>query len=326
VPTPAPRHTVPATAALAAGALLAREPEPTASPFLAAFGPERCVEPIPRSASPSAPTEAARSEPGAKAQDLDRALHRAWYARLRPADPAELAAVDALVAGVSRRRRLDRLEERVLEALADGTMDSLRVLAALARCRARIERDRRLLLEELRLLRDPARLPLRTPRPQGRADRIPAASRRATPEPVAAGPVVADPLVAEPPPPASADRPSAPFRMSQPAPKGTVETAARGAAAGGPANGTAPRQAAPEPRSAGRLELLPQGAFAPDPLALAVAEAFPSRRRDFDRLPDWRERSSAFALEVGRMAAGCGRAVGAASEAARRAAAGRFSP
>lgn len=301
MPAPAPLHTVPATAVLAAAVPLARGAEPAVASLATADGPE--------GRAGGAPAEAARPEPATtEGLDLDRALHRAWYARLRPADPAELAAVDALVAGVSRRRRIDRLEERLLEALADGVTDSLRALAALARCRARIERDRRLLLEELRLLRDPARLPLRTARPRPHAARGPAASRHAAPEPGLGPPAAADPGPIGKPSPAPADRACAASRASTAAARGAATAASRPTAACGPAKNGAARHTAPEPHAGGRPGPLPPGAFVPDPIALAVAEAFPSPRRDFHRLPDWRDRTSALALEIGRMAAGCGRA------------------
>lgn len=306
MPAPAPLPTIPAEAALAAETLLAREPEP--SRLATADGPEGGADRAAASAPASAPAEAARPESDREALDLDRALHRAWYARLLPADPAELAAVDALVAGVRRRRRIDRLEERVLEALADGVMDSLRALAALARCRARIERDRRLLLEELSLLRDPARLPLRAPRPRRSVERASAAARHTAPEPDPATPAAVDPHRAAPAASAPADRPAVPARSSKPARTGMAPTHARTTETRGLAGSTPPRHEAPEPRSAGRLGgPFPPVAVAPDPLARAVAEAFPSPRRDFHRLPDWRDRTSAFALEVGRLAAGCGR-------------------
>ncbi len=310
MPVPAPLPTVPAAAALAAEALLGHEPEPATALLATADGPGGRAGEAPPSAPASTPTGAARPEPASEALELDRALHRVWYERLRPADPAELAAVDALVAGVRRRRRIDRLEERVLEALADGVMDSLRALAALARCRARIERDRRLLLEELRLLRDPGRLPLRPSPPRQRPARSPAASRHATPEPSPTEPAAAEPRPAgkTDPIPAMAHRSSVPCRSSESATTGAAEAPTRPTAGREPAQSRALRHEAPEPRSTNRLELLPQRAFAPDPLALAVAEVFPSRRRDFHRLPDWRDRTSVLALEVGRMAAGCGRA------------------
>lgn len=260
------------------------------------------TEPAPARANPaSAALDAASFDP-------ERSLLEAWHARLAPGDAAEAAVVETIVAGVRRRRRVDRLEERLLDALADGVAESLPALAAVARCRARIERDRRLLLEELSLLRDPARLPLRAPRPRRSVERASAAARHTAPEPDPATPAAVDPHRAAPAASAPADRPAVPARSSKPARTGMAPTHARTTETRGLAGSTPPRHEAPEPRSAGRLGgPFPPVAVAPDPLARAVAEAFPSPRRDFHRLPDWRDRTSAFALEVGRLAAGCGR-------------------
>ncbi|MCX8101665.1 MAG: hypothetical protein N3D77_10555, partial [Geminicoccaceae bacterium] len=69
-------------------------------------------------------------------------LRAAWWARFAPADLAEAAALDALVAALWRRARLDRLEARLLEAQLAGEADpKLPSLALLCRYGARLARD-----------------------------------------------------------------------------------------------------------------------------------------------------------------------------------------
>lgn len=86
--------------------------------------------------------------------DRFAALAAAWRARLRPEDPAEAAAVDKIVAAVWRERRLDLVEDRVLQALGEGRVeDGLPSLSTLIRYRARLERDRRNAEADLAALR-----------------------------------------------------------------------------------------------------------------------------------------------------------------------------
>ena len=81
-------------------------------------------------------------------------LREAWHARLQPADEAELAVADAIVAQTWRAGRLDALEERILSALLDGeAAPGLPSLATLLRCRGRLERDRKAAEAELEALR-----------------------------------------------------------------------------------------------------------------------------------------------------------------------------
>lgn len=213
-------------------------------------------------------TGAAGPEPAEAAADTQ--LQRAWHARLRPRDAAEAAAVETLVAGVRRRARIDVLEERVLDALALDTLAALPALAALGRCRARIERGHRLALDELRLLRG-------------------LAARRAAAAPGPGRPVarVGRPAHAAPEPGAVAPR------------AGSHETA--DGRAGRP-HGRA--QAAPEPAAGGPPPLL--AVPTADPLALAAAAALPGRQRDFEARPDWRASTSRYAVEAALMAAVAG--------------------
>jgi hypothetical protein len=70
-------------------------------------------------------------------------LRRDWQARLKPIDEAERAAVDAIVGTVRRRALLGRVEERLLEGLAEGRPDpAMPSLATLSRHAGRIEKDR----------------------------------------------------------------------------------------------------------------------------------------------------------------------------------------
>lgn len=276
---------------------VATPPAMAAAGAAEAFGETEADRPVaggPPAARPAHVEEQAEP-PAAIAEQPERALYRAWYERLRPADAAELATVDALVAGVRRRRRIDGLEERILAALAEGCLDSLPALAALARCRARIERDRRLLLEELDLLREPVLPPLRRAAARRSPSRPAVRSRHPAP---AAGQTEGGGAVPGLPPRAAAVSPGAPTadRSALRQASGTADGRRRPPA-------VPPRHAAPE-AGRGAVRLLPVvEAVRADPLAAALAAALPSRRRDFARLPDWRARASALALQVGRMAA-----------------------
>lgn len=91
-------------------------------------------------------------------------LREAWFARLRPGDPAERAAADAFVAQVWLTHRLDAVEERLLGALIEGRpIDGLPSLATLVRARARRERDRDHALSELERAQRTPRAPLPEP-------------------------------------------------------------------------------------------------------------------------------------------------------------------
>ena len=91
-------------------------------------------------------------------------LRQAWFARLRPGDPAERAAADAFVAQVWLTHRLDAVEERLLGALIEGRpIEGLPSLATLVRARARRERDRDHALAELERAQRTPRAPLPEP-------------------------------------------------------------------------------------------------------------------------------------------------------------------
>lgn len=212
-------------------------------------------------------------EPGSPpaARALDARLGQAWRARLRPRDPAEAAVVETIVAGVRRRARIDRLEDRLIEALAEGRLEALPALAALARCRTRIERDRRLALDELRLLRGLLVRPMRSA--AGSAPTRPA--RRLT-EAAHAAPEKDSAL-------------------------GPDDSAGRPVARGLPA-ARAPRTAPAPACGSPSAELSPATAS----LAGAAAAALPGLWRDFAGRPDWRASTSRYAIEVALMAAGAG--------------------
>ncbi|MCS6778646.1 MAG: hypothetical protein NZ555_02950 [Geminicoccaceae bacterium] len=94
------------------------------------------------------PGRAAAAPPAAEA------LRAAWIARLAPADAAEEALVDLLVATFRRGLLLDAIEDALLARLARGEDPPPGLgLATLARYRARLERDRRALLDELGTMR-----------------------------------------------------------------------------------------------------------------------------------------------------------------------------
>lgn len=82
------------------------------------------------------PTAAAWSDPAFQA------LRAAWRRRFPPADAAEETALESLIAALWRRRLLDRVEARILEALGAGTScEGMPSLASLARYAARLAKD-----------------------------------------------------------------------------------------------------------------------------------------------------------------------------------------
>jgi hypothetical protein len=123
------------------------------------------------------------------------AVRRDWLARIRPEDAAELAAAEAAVATVWRAELLTMVEARVLGALARGAAaPGLPSPGTLARCRARLDRDRREAAADLTELRDsrprpaaPARPGADRAAPHGldpeRLARLAARLRAARPEP-----------------------------------------------------------------------------------------------------------------------------------------------
>ncbi|MCL6609493.1 MAG: hypothetical protein K6T74_15525 [Geminicoccaceae bacterium] len=106
--------------------------------------------------------------PTAEAAEPERRraeLRRDWQARMKPIDEAERAAVDAIVGTVRRRALLGRVEERLLEGLAEGRPDpAMPSLATLSRHAGRIEKDRLLAERELGDLYRLRPVPLSRPR------------------------------------------------------------------------------------------------------------------------------------------------------------------
>lgn len=95
-----------------------------------------------------------QSGPDATARPAADALRTAWIARLAPCDAAEAALVDLLVAAFRRGLLLDAIEQALLARLARGEDPPPGLgLATLARYRARLERDRRAVLDELGTMR-----------------------------------------------------------------------------------------------------------------------------------------------------------------------------
>ncbi|MCS6877529.1 MAG: hypothetical protein RMK73_12580 [Geminicoccaceae bacterium] len=88
-------------------------------------------------------TDAATLAAGAAAADpAFEALRAAWRARFAPADAAEEVALENLVAALWRRHLLDRVEERVLRALAEGkSAEGCPSLDSLARYAARLAKE-----------------------------------------------------------------------------------------------------------------------------------------------------------------------------------------
>lgn len=96
------------------------------------------------------------------------AIRRAWLARIRPMDAAELAAAEAGIATIWRAELLTMVEAKVLGALARGApAPGLPSPATIARCRARLDKDRQEVSADL--------TELRQSRPGGAADRPSAA-------------------------------------------------------------------------------------------------------------------------------------------------------
>ncbi|BCX16345.1 MAG: hypothetical protein KatS3mg117_0027 [Geminicoccaceae bacterium] len=83
--------------------------------------------------------------PGEDAATFER-LRAAWYRRVRPADAEQAKLVEAQIALVWRRRRLDALEDRLLRALIEGgPPDGLPSLETVCRYRARLAGEQRAL-------------------------------------------------------------------------------------------------------------------------------------------------------------------------------------
>lgn len=149
----------------------------------------------------SLPSLAAAVSPAQRAA-LER-LRQAWLARLRPADAAEQAAVEAIVAQRWRAGRLDAVEERVLAALVEGSpAPGLPSLATVLRARARLEKERRAVEAELEALRAARPRPVEA---SGRAAQATQAPRLAAKAERSEQPVIARPG-APPAAAAAADR------------------------------------------------------------------------------------------------------------------------
>lgn len=218
--------------------------------------------------SASERTAAAAPRPSPAAVEDDRLRH-GWHARLRPLDEAERAAVDALAAVALCRRRLGPVEARVLEALAAGApAPGLPSLSTLCRYRARLEKDRTMAEQELRLLQDSR--PRDIPHPELSPERLEwlaehLRTRRAAAEAAAGAP-------------GPSDRPAcaAPARPAGPGPRD-------------PAVRRPPRR--PDPLAA--------LGDARARLAAAGLLRSPARPR-----PDWRASTSTYALAAAQLAAG----------------------
>lgn len=201
-------------------------------------------------------------------------LRQAWHARLRPLDEAERATVDGLVAQVWRARRLDALEERVMARL----MRLEPVPAACApslvlRARARLDKDRKEILQELELARLARPKPL--PMPDLNPERLEWLARhlrrrqaRAEAEGLAAGleNLDPDPRGAEVPSaeaPVEAGRPRA-TGTPEPAPAAEPEAGPRPVAAVAP-KASAGRPGAPAPGGAAPGGAAPTATFVRHP-------------------------------------------------------------
>lgn len=83
--------------------------------------------------------------PGEDAAAFER-LRAAWYRRVRPADAEQAKLVEAQIALLWRRRRLDALEDRLLRALIEGgPRHGLPSLETVCRYRARLAGEQRAL-------------------------------------------------------------------------------------------------------------------------------------------------------------------------------------
>lgn len=111
-------------------------------------------EPAPRfRPGPALAALLAETEPAERPRLLE--LRRDWFARLLPADGAETAAAEAIVAAVWRAERLVALEARAVGALLAGAPAAgLPTLATLARLRARLDQERRAAERDLATLRE----------------------------------------------------------------------------------------------------------------------------------------------------------------------------
>lgn len=95
------------------------------------------------------------AHPALLAEPGPEELRAAWAARLEPADAAEELALGSLVAAHWRRARLDAIEDRLLRALLDGSVeDGLPSLATVCRYAGRLAKDLELARERLQRLRD----------------------------------------------------------------------------------------------------------------------------------------------------------------------------
>ena len=80
-------------------------------------------------------------------------LARDWHARLLPVDAVERANADLVVGAHRRRLLLDRVEMRLLEAMAEGrSTEGLPSLGVLGRARLRAEAEQRAALADLKTL------------------------------------------------------------------------------------------------------------------------------------------------------------------------------
>lgn len=93
-----------------------------------------------------------RSLPPEEGQRL-ALLARDWHARLQPNDAVERANADLVVGAHLRRLLLDRVEVRLLQALAEGRPTAgVPTLGVLGRARIRAEQDQKGALEDQKVL------------------------------------------------------------------------------------------------------------------------------------------------------------------------------
>lgn len=155
--------------------------------------------------------------PGEDAATFEQ-LRAAWYRRVRPADGEQAKLVEAQIALVWRRRRLDALEDRLLRALIEGgPRDGLPSLETVCRYRARLAGEKRALERAFAALHaQRSAVAHDGPEPPPASAR-PASMRHDPPEPSkpAASP--------RPPEPAARDRPEERDPASDPSPTGRIE-------------------------------------------------------------------------------------------------------
>jgi hypothetical protein len=157
--------------------------------------------------------------PGEDAGTFER-LRAAWYRRVRPADAEQAKLVEAQIALVWRRRRLDAIEDRLLRVLIEGRpRDGLPSLETVCRYRARLAREQQVLRRAL------AELEAQRGATVHDGPEPPPASARSTEASELHDPPEASSPAARPSLPASVahDRPEERVSASDPAPAGRIE-------------------------------------------------------------------------------------------------------